>query len=381
MSSPAPLSGRRVASQRDRTRDRGDDASRRRARSRPAGDDSTAHSAADACRLAPCIGRASDDARAGDLDSRRGRNAAASSSPRAIHAAQNRACGAFVSVATVRARRAEQTSTWSCFGGAAADAQRRTVARVSSASAGTAASRGRRAARSTFRTVADAPTRVQARLARVAARSRKRGSPKPARNDRFDVRPMAGVEPGVRDASVRGRTSARGPVSSGCRRSASTCRRLRKPPRRHPSAGQLLSCARSAHRLAHSAESAVAAGAVADCGPALWRGAARTGNACRDQEHRRRLAGDWPRHRAIRRRCWGARQAGLPAPVVFASGGTLKEARARFGARLHRRDPPAASRPHQRCRRGKKPPGDQRLPICIRKMRSLRVRIRDRAVN
>ena len=194
-----PLSGRRVAHAIER--ELSVDARQRGANASPNGDDLYAHS--EAMRAVSAVIARAAAMRAGVLirgEDGTGRQLAA----RAIHSAQNGAHGAFVTV-NCAAFETEQLDV-ELFGGAARPQPGKDgpggLERVSRQSRLHEAQGGTLY----LQNLADAPTRVQARLARVL-RDREARLVETGEAIGLDVRPMAGVEPGfeasVQDGRVR----------------------------------------------------------------------------------------------------------------------------------------------------------------------------------
>ena len=194
-----PLSGRRVANAIER--ELSVDARQRGANASPNGDDLYAHS--EAMRAVSAVIARAATMRAGVLirgEDGTGRQLAA----RAIHSAQNGAHGAFVAV-NCAAFETEQLDM-ELFGGAARPQTGKDgpggLERVSRQSCLHEAQGGTLY----LQNLADAPTRVQARLARVL-RDREARLVETGEAIGLDVRPMAGVEPGfeasVQDGRVR----------------------------------------------------------------------------------------------------------------------------------------------------------------------------------
>jgi two-component system nitrogen regulation response regulator NtrX len=189
-----PLSGRRVANAIER--ELTVDARQRGANAQPNGDDLYAHS--EAMRAVSAVIARAATMRAGVLirgEDGTGRQLAA----RAIHSAQDGAHGAFVAV-NCAAFETEQLDV-ELFGGAARPQTGKDgpggLERVSRQSRLHEAQGGTLY----LQNLADAPTRVQARLARVL-RDREARLVETGEAIGLDVRPMAGVEPGF-DASVQ----------------------------------------------------------------------------------------------------------------------------------------------------------------------------------
>jgi len=352
-----PLSGRRVANAIER--ELSVDARHRGLNAQPSGDDLYAHS--EAMRAVFAVIARAATMRAGVLirgEDGTGRQLAA----RAIHSAQNGAHGAFVAV-NCAAFETEQLDV-ELFGGAAARAHNGKdgpggLERVSRQSRLHEAQGGTLY----LQNLADAPTRVQARLARVL-RDREARLVETGETIGFDVRPMAGVEPGF-EASVQD-----GRVREDLFRRVSAIAFDMPPLRnRREDIPALVNCfVRQICASLGVPPKMLSRPALSLISALPWRGNA-------------------PEMRALIKNIvvglQGGRGIGLDdvlvhvkldaGSVVFANGGTLKEARARF-----ERDYIAAilEQHHGRISDAARALGIQRTNL-YRKMRSLRVH-RDR---
>jgi two-component system nitrogen regulation response regulator NtrX len=351
-----PLSGRRVASAIER--ELSVDARQRGASAPPNGDDLYAHS--EAMRAVSAVIARAATMRAGVLirgEDGTGRQLAA----RAIHSAQNGAHGAFVAV-NCAAFETEQLDV-ELFGGAARPQTCKDgpggLERVSHQSRLHEAQGGTLY----LQNLADAPTRVQARLARVL-RDREARLVETGEAIVLDVRPMAGVEPGF-EASVQD-----GRVREDLFRRVSTIA-LDMPPlrnRREDIPALVNYFVRQICASLGVPPKTLSRPALSLISALPWRGNA-------------------PEMRALIKNIvvglQGGRGIGLDdvlvhvkldaGSVVFANGGTLKEARARF-----ERDYIVAilEQHHGRISDAARALGIQRTNL-YRKMRSLRVH-RDR---
>jgi two-component system, NtrC family, nitrogen regulation response regulator NtrX len=351
-----PLSGRRVANAIER--ELSVDARHRGANAQTSGDDLYAYS--EAMRAVSAVIARAATMRAGVLirgEDGTGRQLAA----RAIHSAQNGAHGAFVAV-NCAAFETEQLDV-ELFGGAARphtgkDGQGG-LERVSRQSRLHEAQGGTLY----LQNLADAPTRVQARLARVL-RDREARLVETGEAIGLDVRPMAGVEPGF-EASVQD-----GRIREDLFRRVSTIA-LDMPPlrNRREDIPALVNCfVRQICASLGVPPKTLSRPALSLISALPWRGNA-------------------PEMRALIKNIvvglQGGRGIGLDdvlvhvkldaGSVVFANGGTLKEARARF-----ERDYIVAilEQHHGRISDAARALGIQRTNL-YRKMRSLRVH-RDR---
>jgi len=351
-----PLSGRRVAHAIER--ELSVDARQRGANASPNGDDLYAHS--EAMRAVSAVIARAAAMRAGVLirgEDGTGRQLAA----RAIHSAQNGAHGAFVTV-NCAAFETEQLDV-ELFGGAARPQPGKDgpggLERVSRQSRLHEAQGGTLY----LQNLADAPTRVQARLARVL-RDREARLVETGEAIGLDVRPMAGVEPGF-EASVQD-----GRVREDLFRRVSTIA-LDMPPlrnRREDIPALVNYFVRQICASLGVPPKTLSRPALSLISALPWRGNA-------------------PEMRALIKNIvvglQGGRGIGLDdvlvhvkldaGSVVFANGGTLKEARARF-----ERDYIVAilEQHHGRISDAARALGIQRTNL-YRKMRSLRVH-RDR---
>lgn len=351
-----PLSGRRVANAIER--ELSVDARQRGANAQPSGDDLYAHS--EAMRAVSAVIARAATMRAGVLirgEDGTGRQLAA----RAIHSAQNGAHGAFVAV-NCAAFETEQLDV-ELFGGAARPQTGKEgpggLERVSRQSRLHEAQGGTLY----LQNLADAPTRVQARLARVL-RDREARLVETGEAIGLDVRPMAGVEPGF-EASVQD-----GRVREDLFRRVSTIA-LDMPPlrnRREDIPALVNYFVRQICASLGVPPKTLSRPALSLISALPWRGNA-------------------PEMRALIKNIvvglQGGRGIGLDdvlvhvkldaGSVVFANGGTLKEARARF-----ERDYIVAilEQHHGRISDAARALGIQRTNL-YRKMRSLRVH-RDR---
>src|SRR5215510_12813605 len=351
-----PLSGRRVANAIER--ELNVDARQRGANAPPIGDDLYAHS--EAMRAVSAVIARAATMRAGVLirgEDGTGRQLAA----RAIHSAQNGAHGAFVAV-NCAAFETEQLDV-ELFGGAARPQAGKDgpggLERVSRQSRLHEAQGGTLY----LQNLADAPTRVQARLARVL-RDREARLVETGEAIGLDVRPMAGVEPGF-EASVQD-----GRVREDLFRRVSTIA-LDMPPlrnRREDIPALVNYFVRQICASLGVPPKTLSSPALSLISALPWRGNA-------------------PEMRALIKNIvvglQGGRGIGLDdvlvhvkldaGSVVFANGGTLKEARARF-----ERDYIVAilEQHHGRISDAARALGIQRTNL-YRKMRSLRVH-RDR---
>jgi two-component system, NtrC family, nitrogen regulation response regulator NtrX len=351
-----PLSGRRVANAIER--ELSVDARQRGANASPNGDDLYAHS--EAMRAVSAVIARAAAMRAGVLirgEDGTGRQLAA----RAIHSAQNGAHGTFVTV-NCAAFETEQLDV-ELFGGAARPQPGKDgpgglerlsrQSRLHEAQGGTLY----------LQNLADAPTRVQARLARVL-RDREARLVETGEAIGLDVRPMAGVEPGF-EASVQD-----GRVREDLFRRVSTIA-LDMPPlrnRREDIPALVNYFVRQICASLGVPPKTLSRPALSLISALPWRGNA-------------------PEMRALIKNIvvglQGGRGIGLDdvlvhvkldaGSVVFANGGTLKEARARF-----ERDYIVAilEQHHGRISDAARALGIQRTNL-YRKMRSLRVQ-RDR---
>ena len=351
-----PLSGRRVANAIER--ELSVDARQRGANASPNGDDLYAHS--EAMRAVSAVIARAAAMRAGVLirgEDGTGRQLAA----RAIHSAQNGAHGAFVAI-NCAAFETEQLDV-ELFGGAARPQTGKEgpggLERVSRQSRLHEAQGGTLY----LQNLADAPTRVQARLARVL-RDREARLVETGEAIGLDVRPMAGVEPGF-EASVQD-----GRVREDLFRRVSTIA-LDMPPlrnRREDIPALVNYFVRQICASLGVPPKTLSRPALSLISALPWRGNA-------------------PEMRALIKNIvvglHGGRGIGLDdvlvhvkldaGSVVFANGGTLKEARARF-----ERDYIVAilDQHHGRISDAARALGIQRTNL-YRKMRSLRVH-RDR---
>jgi len=351
-----PLSGRRVANAIER--ELTVDARQRGANAQPSGDDLYAHS--EAMRAVSAVIARAATMRAGVLirgEDGTGRQLAA----RAIHSAQNGAHGAFVAV-NCAAFETEQLDV-ELFGGAARPQTGKDgpggLERVSRQSRLHEAQGGTLY----LQNLADASTRVQARLARVL-RDREARLVETGEAIGLDVRPMAGVEPGF-EASVQD-----GRVREDLFRRVSTIA-LDMPPlrnRREDIPALVNYFVRQICASLGVPPKTLSRPALSLISALPWRGNA-------------------PEMRALIKNIvvglQGGRGIGLDdvlvhvkldaGSVVFANGGTLKEARARF-----ERDYIVAilEQHHGRISDAARALGIQRTNL-YRKMRSLRVH-RDR---
>ena len=351
-----PLSDRRVANAIER--ELTVDARQRGANAQPSGDDLYAHS--EAMRAVSAVIARAATMRAGVLirgEDGTGRQLAA----RAIHSAQNGAHGAFVAV-NCAAFETEQLDV-ELFGGAARPQTGKDgpggLERVSRQSRLHEAQGGTLY----LQNLADASTRVQARLARVL-RDREARLVETGETIGLDVRPMAGVEPGF-EASVQD-----GRVREDLFRRVSTIA-LDMPPlrnRREDIPALVNYFVRQICASLGVPPKTLSRPALSLISALPWRGNA-------------------PEMRALIKNIvvglQGGRGIGLDdvlvhvkldaGSVVFANGGTLKEARARF-----ERDYIVAilEQHHGRISDAARALGIQRTNL-YRKMRSLRVH-RDR---